>query len=762
MKHARDFRLKPLVIALSSALLFNAEVALSDESNSAGNITLSTVTVQGQSQETQVGDARKEVAPVSRGTLTKSQLEKFVGLDSAVTGALKYLPGVHVSGGDNSGITEGGLNIRGFSQDQIGFVRDGIPLNDPQFLTPHADFMGDPENYESVSVLYGSSSINAPTLTASGGSVLIKSVAPTRESGLLVKQNVGSDSLFRTFARVNTGEVNGFSAWLSASRTTADLWDNSGGELSSNRYEGNLQYEWDGNRINGLFSSFLMRTNSYNHPTLAEYRANKYDQGYPRDIYPTKGNGTNGVPDVTVPGQSAAASRADFKIQTYALNGLFNLSDKVQLKVDPYFVRVTDGTAAVAVVPVNENKVNADLNGDGDSIDPLVTGALSVYPTQYRIGSTNTLDFLVNDDHTLQLGLWTDYTHARNQFPVVEIKSNGKPAGIDGSHKLRDGNGNAIYFTDQRNEITTQKLWVQDTWDITSQLVLTGGLAWQHTQNKGDDRLSGFDDSPDYNRFLPSLSLSYQLDPQQQLYYNTTSNMRTPAVASVYGQANGGDKQKPEVTWNQEIGWRYSTDDVLLSAALFYDRFKDRQAAFEEVSGVTSYFNAGDVTTKGLELSLNGLLPANFNYFASWTYLRSTQDDDYSAGGTSLDTRGNQLYDTPRNLFSAGIGYDNQTFYANFLGRHTGSFYGDLANNEKIGGYTVFDANLGYRLKDLGSALKETTLTLNLNNVFDKHYLSGVNSGTVSADPADGDFYGAPKYYKGAPRALVAGISVSF
>ncbi|MGC4011656.1 MAG: hypothetical protein QM805_23305 [Pseudomonas sp.] len=59
----------------------------------------------------------------------------------------------------------------------------------------------------------------------------------------------------------------------------------------------------------------------------------------------------------------------------------FNLSDKVQLKVDPYFVRVTDGTAAVAVVPVNENNVNADLNGDGDTLDPLVTGALSVYPT---------------------------------------------------------------------------------------------------------------------------------------------------------------------------------------------------------------------------------------------------------------------------------------------------------------------------------------------------------------------------------------------
>ncbi|MEB0151174.1 TonB-dependent receptor, partial [Pseudomonas sp. CCC2.2] len=78
----------------------------------------------------------------------------------------------------------------------------------------------------------------------------------------------------------------------------------------------------------------------------------------------------------------------------------------------------------------------------------------------------------------------------------------------------------------------------------------------------------------DYNRFLPSLSLSYQLDPQNQLYYNTTSNMRVPAIASVYGNINGGDKQKPELTWNQELGWRYSTDNTLVSAALFYDKFK--------------------------------------------------------------------------------------------------------------------------------------------------------------------------------------------
>lgn len=755
MQYLSGIKHTGLALSISGTLL---------ASGGAGAQTLDTVVVQGQNptSETLVGDAVKEKAPESRATLSKAQLEKFVGLDSAVTGALKYLPGVHSSGGDSSGITEGSLNIRGFSQDQLGFTRDGIPLNDPQFLTPHADFMGDPENYQSVSVLYGSSSINAPTLTASGGSVEIKSVAPTQEAGVLYKQNIGSNNLYREFVQVNTGEHNGFSAWLSGSRTTGDLWDDSDGELSSSRYEGNLQYTWgDGNQINALFSSFLMRTNSYLAPTLAQYRANDYDQGYPSKAYPTAG-GTNGVADITPPGQSAANSRADFKIQTYGLNGLFNLADGVQLKVNPYFIRVTDGTASIATAAVNERKLGTDVNHDGDALDPVVPASLQLFPTQYRIGSSNSLDLELGDNHVLQLGLWTDYTHARNQFIFTPIKGNGKPASIDGSDPIRDGRGNVAYNTNQANQITTQKLWVQDTWNINSALALTTGLAWQHTELKGADRLSGYNNSEDYNRFLPSLSLSYQLDPQNQLYYNTTSNIRVPAIASVYGNIDGSGKQKPELTWNQELGWRYSTDTTLVSAAVFYDKFKDRQAAYQELTGVTSYFNAGNVTTQGLELAVNGKLPANFNYFSSWTLLSSTQDSDYSAGGHTADTKGNQLYDTPRQLLSAGVGYDNDAFYANFLGRYTGSYYGDLANNEKIGGYTIFDLNLGYRFKDLVSGLKETTVSLNANNLFDKQYLSGVKSGTIDADPSDANFYGAPHYYKGQPRSLVASLTVGF
>lgn len=756
-----DFKYKKTFLAIASLLSLNSAVYAEEEADSSD---LKTILVSGEIPK--VGDVQKETIPESRATLSKNELEKFAGLESAMSGALSYLPGVHFSGAAGDGITEGAISIRGFSGDQIGFTRDGIPINDPLYLTPHTDFFGDPENYESVSVIYGGAGINAPTLTASGAGVEIRTVAPTAESGLYLKQGFGSNSLHRTFARYNFGEYNGLSAWVSASRTKGDLWTTGGGEVESNRYESNIQYKWgNNNSINAILSVFRMRSNAYFKPTLAESRALPYDAGFQGPINSSYG-GSNGVSDVSAASSNnGRLQRADFKIQTYALNGIFNLSDHARLKVDPYFVRVADGTAPVAALGIPEFILNADVNGDGDLLD-VKPFALTVYPTQYRVGNTARIDFDLSNTNVLQVGLWLDYTHARDQFGATPIRGDGKVVSIDGSRILRDVNGNELFVKDQRSKITTQKLWVQDSWNFASNWNLKTGLAWQHTKLEGENiagTLSGnaYTREVDYYRFLPSLSLDFQLDAQNQFYYNTTSNIRTPAVASVYEQ-DATSKQKAETTLNQEIGWRYSTENLLVKTALFYDQFKNRQVAYEENSAVTRYFNAGKVNTKGLEFSLDGKLPHNFTYRGSYTYIDAEQQSDYSAGGVVANTKGKQVFNTPENLLTAGLGYDDGHFYSNLLARYTGSFYGDLANSEKISGYTVVDLNLGYRFDLKNAFVKSSTLRLNINNLFDKEHLSGVSGGTVSANPADAGLYSAPTYYRLAPRSIFANLTLEF
>ncbi|MGY2313047.1 TonB-dependent receptor domain-containing protein, partial [Pseudomonas gingeri] len=67
--------------------------------------------------------------------------------------------------------------------------------------------------------------------------------------------------------------------------------------------------------------------------------------------------------------------------------------------------------------------------------------------------------------------------------------------------------------------------------------------------------------------------------------------------------------------------------------------FKDRQLSTTDLNGDYVMANVGDVTNKGLELEWSGLLPYNFNYYASYTYTKSEQQDDFVSKNVLLPTK---------------------------------------------------------------------------------------------------------------------------
>ncbi|TPO00767.1 TonB-dependent receptor, partial [Mesorhizobium sp. CU2] len=83
----------------------------------------------------------------------------------------------------------------------------------------YSNLLGDPENIDQIFVTQGSSEADGPHIGSSGGNIGIVTIRPTKETGAFVKQVVGSNATRKTFARLNTGEVNGLSNWLSASHT---------------------------------------------------------------------------------------------------------------------------------------------------------------------------------------------------------------------------------------------------------------------------------------------------------------------------------------------------------------------------------------------------------------------------------------------------------------------------------------------------------------------------------------------------------------
>ncbi len=107
----------------------------------------------------------------------------------------------------------------------------------------------------------------------------------------------------------------------------------------------------------------------------------------------------------------------------------------------------------------------------------------------------------------------------------------------------------------------------------------------------------------------------------------------------LYDKGVDSINSKPETSWNHELGWRFTGDDMTVAATLFYMQFKDRQVSSKDVNGDFADINAGSVNNSGLELEWSGLLPHHFNYYTSYTYTKAEQQDDltvYNAGKAIL------------------------------------------------------------------------------------------------------------------------------
>lgn len=773
-------RSRQIGTAVQCALvLLYGQVALAEDSEAEPSDLGSVVVVSDKEvRDNYLGDTKVESTPGSRATLTKFQLEKLAGIGS-VYDSLKFLPGVQSQGGNSYGAGGAGFTVRGFSGGQIGIVRDGLPLNDPLFQLAVGSVIGDPEDYESISLIYGSSAISLPSVTASGGSIILKTVAPTKEPGVMLKQSFGNYDVQKTYTRINFGEHNGFSGWISASDSRYDNWQADRLRAQTKRFGANLQYQWDENSINLIISTQEMENWSTQPKTRAQFRSQPYNSGYPVTAFPAYG-GTNGVNDSVGQSASQLLYSTSFHVQNYMINSHFKLADNLDLYIDPYFQRIRGGTSSAGVFTLNEVTLGTDLNRDGDQIDTGVPFARQMLPAQYRPGITAKLDWQLADNNKLQLGAWYERIHSRQTFSFVPIKANGKPYTTNGESNIaHDGRGNAIYNSDQRTDMPTFKVWAEDIWSINQQFKLTSALAYHQTKveanNMGevlragaiDYGNPGYQRDKTYDRFLPAFSLDYQADQNNQWYYSVSSNLRVPAAAGLYTPA--ASSQKAETTINQEIGWRYRDSNISTSAALFYDTFKNRQVSYQNPQLITAYYNAGKVETKGLELALNGLLPHSFNYSASYAYTLATQQEDFAveggngSGPATLDTKGKQLFNTPKHLASVGLGYDDGSFYSDIRAYYKSSLYGDLTNKDKVAGATTVNLALGYRVNNISRYFKNAVFSLNVNNLFDKEYLQGVSGAQLSSSAADGwAGRSAPTYLLAEPRTVVGSVQINF
>ena len=355
--------------------------------------------------------------------------------------------------------------------------------------------------------------------------------------------------------------------------------------------------------------------------------------------------------------------------------------------------------------------------------------------------------------------------------------ANGEPASIQGfPDAIRLADGRTLSAQEAHTREQANVLFVGDTLTLLGgRLRIDAGMKYAMVNRDGTNSLPG----PQYRvglnsaQPLPRAALRYQATKQVQLFASVSTNFRSPTEYVLYNtydvfgdQFTKGTSQRDEYSISEEIGIRYQ--GRLLDATLtgFNYNFTNRQVATLVNSVIGSSINAGGQTSRGVDAEL-GLLPIHhWRPYISAEYLHATIDNNFSADGFTLPTAGKIAVRSPAFQGAVALDYDQGTYFGNLSLKYTGSQYATFDDDQKIASHSQADATLGLRLPDFGF-IRKPEVRLNLINIADAKFLSGVASVTPNAQDARGVHGGllsgvSPTYYVGPGFAAVLTLASAF
>ncbi|MDH1262309.1 TonB-dependent receptor [Pseudomonas sp. GD03944] len=321
-----------------------------------------------------------------------------------------------------------------------------------------------------------------------------------------------------------------------------------------------------------------------------------------------------------------------------------------------------------------------------------------------------------------------------------------RSTGYDLRNTSRIGTHTVTYGTDYRDDRTTLGpegdreldhedgevigFYVQDAYQITSQLLLSAGL--RYDRYKLDDRAK---QSFREDGVSPNLSLRYQLTPELAVFAGHSQALRGPQVRDAFKlDVAGNDPDlKAEKARTEEVGFDYRDGGLELSAKAYVTRIKD--AIADPVEPPALYQNIGDLKTKGLLLQ------------TAYHWQQVSLGVSYHRNDARLD--GDRLNVYEHNGLGTSLG-DTWTTFADYrvsdsltLGWQ-GRFVRGIDSLDTSAGDV---SKAGYGVHDLSAewqALPEQlTFTLTLKNLLDKQYVDHASNEDFRHIPGYEAVYGS-------------------
>lgn len=742
---------------------------------------LNAVTVQADNLSLSGGLMSVQTAPKAVSTITRDAIVKAAP-GANFTQMIGTMPGVNAATDDVTGLANGHYSIRGFDSSDIGMTVNGAPITDTGSYSVYATEYGDTENMGDITVLQGIPDVDMPDSGASGGHIGWATIDPSHQAGVDFSQSVGNNDYRRTFIRLNTGDTGPVRSWLSYSNNSADKWRGPG-DMNVTKVEGKSVWTIDDN--NSISASLQYnRENNINYRSLTKAQVAK--NGYDYDYLPT-----------WMPGSSAAAISNNtfyyglrtnpFSSYIASLDGEFKLSDSLRLSVIPYFWYGDGGGGAGATVnestsPLNRfGYANQDVNGNG-VVTNNTSGVVYSYSaaTTFRPGVIAKFNQDFGLDNSLEYGFWYERSRKSQENVYGAVNSQGTPADIwANSDFIYYPNGLPEKSYDEYTTTEIKKGFVTDNWSPNDQWTFTAGLSYLWENRSGfvweypgatagsATKLQNYTDlDKSWNKLLPTAGIKFQLDDRNQFFIGSGKTFRAPTntVALLNTLDNQQQANAPETAWNTDLGYRYYGDALSVSADIYHSNYNNKQqSAFDETTGYTFYTSVHRMNMEGFNGEVSYKLAKDWTAYASYTYTKAKIEGDINGGSGDgiYPTDGKTMPDTARNIGNLSLAYDDGShLWATLSARVTSSLYGDYMNTERVGGFTTFNLDAGYKFDSL-SWLKSPYIKLNVSNLADRKAFSYVSSAQFLATPSGSLYTSSPTYGLLQPRAFMLTVGAS-
>ncbi|QSQ52219.1 TonB-dependent receptor domain-containing protein [Xanthomonas translucens] len=682
-------------------------------------------------------------APLEASQPTSVIDERFIRdglrLNANYDDIIKYAPSVVTTSPEGPGLGKNeGISIRGFQDGQFNITFDGIPFGDASDLhhTTSAYFnnhvLGQAEIDRGPG---GGATIGNATF---GGTLALRTRNPSAVDGVTAYVTGGSWDTWSTGVSADE-HIGNTRVFADLSKETSDTYLKGTDDRREHAFVKTVTELGEATTLSFVSSYNQEHQNTMQGATRAQIAQHGWRYGLGND--PTLQNYT---------GYNSAAYYSSFSYLGLSTRlGDWDLDNKV-------YYNSFDHTAAKSSIPTSESAADNGVTFYSSTGKKLSKAAKDVP------GKLSDNDFHAFGDvlrlarelgpGQLQTGVWAERNlDERNQLPVD--MSTGAASGTKYGY---------LYNYQLHDRTDTLQPYVQYDWKLSDTLTLSPGVRYSRVERQLDAQLNKRTppapaySSASYDATLPSLSLHDAFSEHWSGYVQAARGFLAPPIDVI--ELNGARGLQPELTSNYQLGTSYAARGLTFGADVYYIDFSNyiSQTLIATDSGSESaYVNGGGAVYRGAEAEATYALTPTLSLYANASYNEAT----YKHSST-------QVAGTPHVTGALGLLYNSGSgYFGSLMEKVVGAQYGVdnstdasgatvFGNDQRLGGYASLDAALGYRSTHGPYGLKGYSISMDVNNLLDRHALIGY-AGARSSD-------NQPLYFGLAGRGVFLDLSLKF